>query len=349
MDADWRPAFRVEAIPSYKAHRVATGDEEEVPDALVPQVAIIEDVLEALGVAGCRGRRLRGRRRHRHRSPRTRPGPVDVVTGDRDLFQLVDDAARSGSSTPPAASGRHDVVDEAWVAAKYGIPGTCLRRLRDAARRPERRAARGAGVGDKTAAALITKYGSLAAMLAALDAGDTGDAGRCADQAGRGPRLPGGRPGGGRGGRPTCRCRVLRRRRIPAKPRDPDRLVELSRALGPGQPAQPGADGVRRRHRLRTRGWLGWRSSGSVGWARGWPGGCWLPGTRSSSGTARLTGRRRWWLRVPGWHRPRGRPVSRAVPDDDLVPGSQQPPGHPRTHPAGPDERHPSHQRVLSR
>ncbi|MDQ1667170.1 MAG: hypothetical protein QOH75_3201, partial [Actinomycetota bacterium] len=51
MDNDWRPAFRVAALASYKAHRVATGDEEEVPDALSPQVAVIEEVLEALGVA----------------------------------------------------------------------------------------------------------------------------------------------------------------------------------------------------------------------------------------------------------------------------------------------------------
>src|SRR5215204_1516292 len=51
MDADWRPAFRVEAIPSYKAHRVAQGEEEQVPDALTPQVAVIEDVLDALGLA----------------------------------------------------------------------------------------------------------------------------------------------------------------------------------------------------------------------------------------------------------------------------------------------------------
>src|SRR5688572_3233419 len=50
MDWDWRPAFRVDAIPSYKAHRVAVGNAEEVPDPLVPQVAIIEDVLAALGV-----------------------------------------------------------------------------------------------------------------------------------------------------------------------------------------------------------------------------------------------------------------------------------------------------------
>lgn len=57
MDADWRPQWRVDLIPSYKAHRVAeeqeTGpDVEEVPDTLSPQVPVIEEVLDALGIAG---------------------------------------------------------------------------------------------------------------------------------------------------------------------------------------------------------------------------------------------------------------------------------------------------------
>ena len=51
MDFDWRPAFRVAAIPSYKAHRVASGDQEQIPDALAPQVPVIEEVIDAVGVA----------------------------------------------------------------------------------------------------------------------------------------------------------------------------------------------------------------------------------------------------------------------------------------------------------
>ena len=91
MDDDWRPAFRVAALPSYKAHRVAPEGGEEVPDALSPQVPIIEDVLDALGiarfgVAGYEADDVIGTLATRG------PGPVDVVTGDRDLFQLVDDS-----------------------------------------------------------------------------------------------------------------------------------------------------------------------------------------------------------------------------------------------------------------
>jgi 5'-3' exonuclease len=172
MDADWRPDFRVQAIPSYKAHRVAAGDEEEVPDPLVPQVAIIEDVLAALGVPtvgidGYEADDVIGTVATHSRRP------VDVVTGDRDLFQLVDDGRRVRVLYTARGVGRHDVVDEAWVHAKYGIPGTAYADFATLRGDPSDGLPGVPGVGEKTAAALVTTYGSLAAILAALDAGDT--------------------------------------------------------------------------------------------------------------------------------------------------------------------------------
>src|SRR6201999_4134389 len=95
-DEDWRPAWRVELLPSYKAHRVvaevASGpDVEEVPDPLEAQVPIILEVLDAFGirVAGAPGYEADDVIGTLATGART---PVDVVTGDRDLFQLVDDA-----------------------------------------------------------------------------------------------------------------------------------------------------------------------------------------------------------------------------------------------------------------
>ena len=89
-DDDWRPAFRVEALPSYKAHRVAPEGGEEVPDELSPQVPILIEVLAAAGIdrvgaPGYEADDVIGTLATRARRP------VDVVTGDRDLFQLVDD------------------------------------------------------------------------------------------------------------------------------------------------------------------------------------------------------------------------------------------------------------------
>lgn len=173
MDADWRPAFRVQAIPSYKAHRVATGDQEQVPDPLVPQVAVIEEVLAALGVPtvgveGYEADDVIGTVATRA----TRA--VDVVTGDRDLFQLVDDARRVRVLYTARGVGRHEVVDEAFVTAKYGIPGRAYADFATLRGDPSDGLPGVAGVGEKTAAALVTKFGSLDGILAALDAGDTG-------------------------------------------------------------------------------------------------------------------------------------------------------------------------------
>ena len=105
------------------------------------QVPIILEVLDAFGIAVRRCRRLRGRRRDRH--ARHRCGqPVDVVTGDRDLFQLVDDEADVRVLYIARGVGNHERVDNAWVRAKYGIDARAVRRLRDAARRRLGRAAR---------------------------------------------------------------------------------------------------------------------------------------------------------------------------------------------------------------
>jgi 5'-3' exonuclease len=172
MDYDWRPAFRVEAIPSYKAHRVASGDEEEVPDALEPQVAIIEDVLAALGVPavgvdGFEADDVIGT------IATSSPRPVDVVTGDRDLFQLVDDERGVRVLYTARGVGRHEVMDEAAVTAKYGIPGRSYADFATLRGDPSDGLPGVPGVGEKTAAALVTRYGSLQGILTALDDGDT--------------------------------------------------------------------------------------------------------------------------------------------------------------------------------
>ena len=229
MDHDWRPAFRVAAIPSYKAHRVAVGDQEQVPDALVPQVAVIEEVLGALGVpvvgaSGYEADDVIGT------LATSSARPVDVVTGDRDLFQLVDDARGVRVLYTARGVGRHEVIDEAAVTAKYGIPGRAYADFATLRGDPSDGLPGVAGVGEKTAAALLTRYGSLDGILAALDAGDTA--------------MPAG-----------ARTRLAAARdylavapavvavatdvpvpafddTIPAAPRDPERLVELSARWG---------------------------------------------------------------------------------------------------------------------
>jgi 5'-3' exonuclease len=233
MDADWRPAFRVEAIPSYKAHRVATGHEEEVPDALSPQVLIIEEVLDALGLAsfgveGYEADDVIGTLAIQD------PGPVDIVTGDRDLFQLVDDSRAVRILYTARGVGRADVVDEAWVAAKYGIPGRAYADFATLRGDPSDGLPGVAGVGDKTAASLITKYGSLTGLLEALDAGDT------AMPAGARAKLSASRDYLAVAPRVVAVAADVPLPsyddKIPARPRDPDRLVALSERWGLDSP-----------------------------------------------------------------------------------------------------------------
>src|SRR5690606_23517585 len=116
LDADWRPAFRVALLSTYKEHRLAdpvTGT-EQVPEALEAQVPIILDVLDALGLAsvgvpGFEADDVIGTVTARE------PGPVEVVTGDRDLFQLVDDERGVRVIYTARGVGRSEVVDEAAV------------------------------------------------------------------------------------------------------------------------------------------------------------------------------------------------------------------------------------------
>lgn len=177
-DADWRPAWRVDLLASYKAHRVVAAnpvgpDVEEVPDPLERQVPIILEVLEALGIAvigaeGYEADDVIGT------LAATAAGPVDVVTGDRDLFQVVDDAREVRVLYIAKGVGNHERVDDAWVRAKYGV---------GAAQYADFATLRGdasdglpgvKGVGDKTAAALLASFHDLAGVqAAAADPGST--------------------------------------------------------------------------------------------------------------------------------------------------------------------------------
>lgn len=171
MDADWRPAWRVELIPSYKAHRVAEEhaagpDEEEVPDTLSPQVPVIEAVLDALGIARVGVEPYEADDVIGTFTARAK-GPVDIVTGDRDLYQLVDDARGVRVLYPLKGVGTLQLTDEAWLREKYGVGGPGYADLALLRGDPSDGLPGVPGIGEKTAAALIAAYGDLAGVRAA--------------------------------------------------------------------------------------------------------------------------------------------------------------------------------------
>ena len=175
-DDDWRPQWRVDLIPGYKSHRVAevitdAPDVEIVPDALQAQIPMIRRVLDLAGIAvvgaaECEADDVIGTYAGRAELP------VDVVTGDRDLFQVIDDARQVRVIYTARGMKNLEVLTDAVVVDKYhvlpgqyadyatlrgdtsdGLPGV-------------------AGIGEKTAASLLGEYGTLDGLLAA--AADTG-------------------------------------------------------------------------------------------------------------------------------------------------------------------------------
>lgn len=173
-DNDWRPQWRVDLIPSYKAHRVVeevagpAPDVEEVPDPLEVQIPVILEVLDALGITvvgadGYEADDVIG-------TLATGAGmPVDVVTGDRDLFQLVDDEAEVRVLYTARGVGRHERITDEVVVEKYGV---------HAAQYADMATLRGdasdglpgvKGIGEKTAATLLQRYGDMPGLLAAAE------------------------------------------------------------------------------------------------------------------------------------------------------------------------------------
>ena len=122
LEGDWRPSWRVELFPGYKANRVDASGEEEEPDTLGPQIPILLDLLEAFGIPMVGVDDYEADDIMATFSVKER-GPTYVATGDRDLFQLVDDKRRVKIVYLAKGIANHDLVDRAWVSNKYAIPG----------------------------------------------------------------------------------------------------------------------------------------------------------------------------------------------------------------------------------
>lgn len=171
-DEDWRPHWRVELLPSYKTHRVAGADEvedlEETPDTLSPQIPVIAEVCKAIGlpVAG---------------APEMEADdviaalalasaePVEIVSGDRDLTQLVSDAEQRRLLYLGTGVGKHTVYDDALVLSTYGVRPEQYADLAVLRGDPSDGIPGAPGIGAKTAALYLQAFGTLEGVLAAAD------------------------------------------------------------------------------------------------------------------------------------------------------------------------------------
>ncbi len=162
---DWRPEFRVSLLPEYKSARVAT--EGDPPDEVEPQLLVIAELLGAIGISGASATECEAEDVIATLTTKI-AGPIEIVSGDRDLFTLVRDARIKVLFTLRGVT-ELAMVDQAWVHAKYGIPGD--RYLDYAILRgdPSDGLPGVRGIGEKTASQLLARYGSLDAVLAAKD------------------------------------------------------------------------------------------------------------------------------------------------------------------------------------
>ena len=180
LDLDWRPQFRVDRIPSYKAHRVeeenpsGQPDVEEVPDDLSPQVEMIAELLDAFGICTAGAEGYEADDVIGTLAAQERRDPVVVVSGDRDLLQVVRDEPVAirvlylGRGLTNAT-----LMGPAEVAERYGVPadraGEGYAELALLRGDPSDGLPGVPGVGEKTAATLLAQHGSLAAILTAVD------------------------------------------------------------------------------------------------------------------------------------------------------------------------------------
>ncbi|WP_194395622.1 5'-3' exonuclease [Microbacterium atlanticum] len=180
-DDDWRPQWRVDLIPTYKTHRVAEvvahgPDVEVVPDPLEVQVPVIREALDTLGI------RIVGATEHEADDvigtlATTATMPVDIVTGDRDLFQLVDDARGVRVIYTARGMSNLEVLTDASVVAKYGVLPSQYADYATLRGDSSDGLPGVAGIGEKTAAGLLATHGDLVGIIAAAQAGDGMSAG----------------------------------------------------------------------------------------------------------------------------------------------------------------------------
>jgi 5'-3' exonuclease len=170
-DEDWRPQWRVDLVEGYKSFRAESGSaQEQAEDRLAPQMPVLFDLLEGCGIPvmghpGAEAEDVIGTLAERA------PGPVGIVSGDRDLFQVVRDP-HVFVLFPRKGVSQLDEVNESFIETKYGIPGRAYRDFAVLRGDPSDGLPGVRGIGEKLASSLVAKYGSLEAILEAVEAGE---------------------------------------------------------------------------------------------------------------------------------------------------------------------------------
>jgi 5'-3' exonuclease len=164
-DHDWRPMARTDMYPGYKAGRLPE------PEDLTPQFALLREVLDGTGMLqaqteGWEAEDAIGA----FCIEATDDDRIEIVSGDRDLIQLVRDPFVKLLFTVRGVSDLTE-FDEAGVVAKYGVPASRYTEFAILRGDPSDGLPGVRGVGEKTARDLVTAFASIDALLDAAEAG----------------------------------------------------------------------------------------------------------------------------------------------------------------------------------
>lgn len=171
IEGDWRPSWRVDLFPAYKANRLEDDSEvEEEPETLTPQIPVLLDLLDAFGIP------MVGVDDYEADDVMAtfavkEKGPIRIVTGDRDLFQLVDDKRDVKVVYLAKGLSQHDLVDISWVANKYGIPGDRYALFAMFRGDPSDGLPGVKGIGEKGAALIANNFASVQDAIAGAKSG----------------------------------------------------------------------------------------------------------------------------------------------------------------------------------
>ncbi len=153
------PTFRKDLYPEYKANRSA------MPEDLVPQIPLIKSIvrafnLPALELSGYEADDIIATLAKRYADQGL---DVTVVTGDKDLMQIVGERVRLLDTMKKKVSGRDEVIE------RFGVPPEQVLEILGLAGDSSDNIPGVPGIGEKTASSLIQEFGSIENLLANID------------------------------------------------------------------------------------------------------------------------------------------------------------------------------------
>ena len=156
------PTFRHTAAPEYKAHR------DETPATLIDQFGLVRQVLESLSITAldCAGFEADDLLATLAFEAEQRGDDVLIVSGDRDVYQLVHDPRVRVLYNRRGVTD-YALYDEAGIAERTGVTPDLYVQYAALRGDPSDNLPGVPGVGEKTAAKLLNRYGDVEALLAA--------------------------------------------------------------------------------------------------------------------------------------------------------------------------------------